>query len=73
MEETYVSNQNEGEGNRAADRRYRAGVRKTVESTSDEERAEQARDLSPEELREAQAAEKAGMEKAKEHSSKREI
>jgi hypothetical protein len=65
--------QNEGEGNRSADRRYREGVRKTVEETTDEERAEQARDLSPEELREAEAAERVGREKAKEHSSAREI
>jgi hypothetical protein len=33
----------QGEGNRAADRRYREGVRKTVESTTESERAKAAR------------------------------
>src|SRR5690606_25291082 len=40
---------NGGEGNREADRRYREGVRRTVDDTSEEERSEQARDLGAEE------------------------
>ena len=33
----------QGEGNKEADRRYREGVRETVKSTTEEERAEKAR------------------------------
>lgn len=55
----------EGEGNKSADRRYRKGVRETVESTSEEERAEEARDLSGKEREAAEKAEKTGKEKAK--------
>ncbi len=50
----------QGEGNRKADRRYRKGVRESVESTSESERERKARDLSEEELREAQGAEEKG-------------
>lgn len=46
-----------GEGNRKADQRYRKGVRETVESTDADERAEQARDISEKDLKEARAAE----------------
>ena len=46
-----------GEGNRKADQRYRNGVRETVDSTNADERAEQARDLSEKELKEAREAE----------------
>lgn len=49
-----------GEGNREADRRYREGVRETVEHTDEEERAEKARDLSGDELEEARRAEEKG-------------
>lgn len=46
-----------GEGNREADKRYRQGVRETVETTDADERAEQARDISDKDLNEARAAE----------------
>jgi hypothetical protein len=46
-----------GEGNREADRRYRQGMRETIESTDADERAEQARDISDKDLNEARAAE----------------
>lgn len=48
-----------GEGNREADKRYRHGVRETVERTDADERAEQARDISDKDLNEAKAAENA--------------
>jgi hypothetical protein len=49
-----------GEGNRKADRRYREGVRRTVDNTSESERENKARDLSDDELHEAQRAEEKG-------------
>ena len=49
-----------GEGNRKADRRYREGVKRTVETTSESERENKARDLSDDELHEAQRAEEKG-------------
>ncbi len=49
-----------GEGNRAADRRYRNGVRETVAEATHEERARKAERLSGEELDEAREAEQAG-------------
>lgn len=61
-----MQEKNQGEGNREADRRYREGVKETLKKTSPEERAERARDLTPEEEREAREAEKAG--KAKKRS-----
>jgi hypothetical protein len=54
-----------GEGNPDADRSYRKGVRETVEHTTEEERAERARDLSPEEERAAREAEERGKGKAR--------
>lgn len=54
-----------GEGNRQADQRYRKGVRETVESTSDKERAEQARELTDDELQKARKAEDKGRSRAK--------
>ncbi len=56
---------NQGEGNTEADRRYRRGVRETVKHTTAKERAEQARDLTPEEQREAERAETEGKSKAR--------
>ena len=44
-----MGEKNQGEGNREADRRYRRGVRETVQETTEEERARRARDLTPEE------------------------
>ncbi|HET6630352.1 MAG TPA: hypothetical protein VFG91_11310 [Woeseiaceae bacterium] len=49
-----------GEGNRKADRRYREGVRHTVEKTSESERERKARDVGEDELHEAQQAEEKG-------------
>jgi hypothetical protein len=68
-----MENKNQGEGNREADRRYRRGVRQTVEETSEEERARRARDLTPEEQEAARRAEEEG--KARKHpaSSDREV
>lgn len=64
---------NQGEGNRTADRRYREGVRETVRETTEEERAERARDLTPEELEAARRAEEVGKAKGRPASSEREI
>jgi hypothetical protein len=64
---------NQGEGNREADRRYRRGVRETVENTTAEERARRARELTPEEQEAARAAEEAGKAKKRPGSSEREI
>jgi len=58
--------QNVGEGNREADRRYRKRVRKTVARTTEEERARRARELSPEEREAAERAEEQGRSHAKE-------
>jgi hypothetical protein len=55
-----MGDDNQGEGNRDADRRYRKGVKKTVEQTTPEERAEEARDMTPEELEAAKRAETEG-------------
>jgi len=55
----------QGEGNKEADRRYRKGVRRTVEKTTAEERAEDARRMSRTEREEAEAAEKEGRSKAR--------
>ena len=56
-----------GEGNREADRRYREAVKSTTEESTELERAKRAREMSPEELREARKAEKEG--KARKRSS----
>ena len=68
-----MERKNQGEGNREADRRYRQGVRETVEETTEEERAQRARDLSPEEQEAARAAEEQGKAKKRPASSQREI
>lgn len=54
-----------GEGNREADRRYRKGVRETVDETSEKERAEKARKLDDEAREEARKAEKEGRSRAR--------
>lgn len=54
-----------GEGNREADRRYRKDVRDTVNKTSTEERAEAARNLKDDELRESRAAAKSAKSRAR--------
>jgi hypothetical protein len=66
-------NENQGEGNREADRRYRKGVRKTVEETTDEERAADARALTGAEREEALEAEEDAKKKARSPVSEREI
>ena len=68
-----MTDRNQGEGNRDADRRYRKGVRKTVEETTEEQRASEARELSDDELTAARDAERIGKEKARPASSDREI
>jgi hypothetical protein len=55
-----MTDKNQGEGNREADRRYRKGVQETVRETTEEEREENARDLSGDELEEAREAEERG-------------
>ena len=55
----------QGEGNREADRRYREGVRKTVEKTTPEERAEMADDMTAQELEEANKAAEKGRSPAR--------
>jgi len=54
-----------GEGNREADRRYRKGVKETVEKTSEEERSKKARDVSREDLKKARQAEEKGKSRAR--------
>lgn len=60
-----MSQRKPGEGNRAADRRYREGVRETVEKTSDKDRAEKARDVRKDELEDARRAEDKGRSRAR--------
>ena len=54
-----------GEGNPDADRRYRKGVRETIETTSAEQRRKQALDMSEEDKAAAEQAEAVGKSKAK--------
>lgn len=68
-----MEQKNQGEGNRDADRRYREGVRETVERTTPEERARRAREMTPAELEAARAAEKLAKAKQRPASSDREI
>lgn len=65
--------QNQGEGNREADRRYREGVQETVRNTTEEEREDQARELTGEEQEQARAAEQAAKKRRKPSAGKREI
>jgi hypothetical protein len=73
MERSAMERKNQGEGNREADRRYRRGVRETVEETTEEERARRARDLPPDEQEAARAAEEQAKAKKRPTSSEREI
>ena len=54
-----------GEGNREADRRYRKGVKETVENTSKDERGKKARNMSREDLDKARQAEEKGKSRAR--------
>ena len=69
--ENAMGAKNQGEGNGEADRRYRRGVRETVRETTEEERARDARDLTPEEQEEARHAEEQGKAKKRPASSER--
>jgi hypothetical protein len=60
-----MGDKNQGEGNRDADRRYREGVRKTVEETTPEERAAEAREMTAEEREAAARAEEEGKRHAR--------
>jgi hypothetical protein len=68
-----MAEKNQGEGNREADRRYRQGVRETVRETSEEERAEQARNMTPEEQEAARRAEQEGKDRKRSSPTQREI
>jgi hypothetical protein len=68
-----MEEKNQGEGNREADRRYRRGVRETVRETTEEERAESARDLTPDEQEAARRAEEEGKARKRPSQSEREI
>jgi hypothetical protein len=61
---TNEQSKNEGEGNRTADRKYREGVRRHVESGASEAAAEEAQDAlestEADELRKAEESAKAG-------------
>ena len=61
------SNQNQGEGNRSADRRYREATEKFVNSPRGREEIDAAGDVSPEEQREIEQAEREAKQRAKEH------
>jgi hypothetical protein len=61
----HKSEEMQGEGNKEADRRYRHGVKKTVDRTSEKERTERARNLSKEDAEAARAAESKGRAKAR--------
>jgi hypothetical protein len=60
-----MSNRNFGEGNKAADRRYRKSVRETVERTTADERADKARGLKGEDKEDARNAEEKAKSKAR--------
>lgn len=68
-----MEQKNQGEGNRDADRRYREGVRKTLENTTEAERAREARDLPDDEREPALEAEEAAKAKKRPSSGSREI
>jgi len=57
---------NQGEGNREADEKYRKGVRETVKNEDVEELAREARPVDAEEADELSDAEAEGRSKAKE-------
>lgn len=59
------TDKNEGEGNKTADRRYRQKTRNFVESGKVDDAAEEAANLSREELEESKRAEAEAREKKK--------
>jgi hypothetical protein len=58
---------NEGEGNRSADRRYREATEKFVNSPRGQEKIATAGEVSPEQQREIERAEREAKQRAKEH------
>lgn len=60
-----MSKDRKGEGNKEADRRYRQGVRKTVDETSSEERQRKARELPAKDKAEGRQAEERGKSRAR--------
>jgi hypothetical protein len=58
---------NQGEGNRSADRRYREATEKFVNSPRGREEIANAGEVSPEEQREIEQAEREAGQRAKEH------
>jgi hypothetical protein len=68
-----MAEKNQGEGNREADRRYRHGVEETVRETTEDERAEKARNMTPEEQEEARRAEQEGKARKRSKPQEREI
>jgi hypothetical protein len=58
---------NEGEGNRSADRRYREATEKFVNSPRGREQIGTAGNLTPEQQREIERAEQEAKQRAKEH------
>jgi hypothetical protein len=60
-----MAKEKSGEGTRAADRRYRKGVRETTERTTTSERADRARDLKGKDKQAARNAEQRGKAKAR--------
>jgi hypothetical protein len=71
--ESNMNEKNHGEGNRDADRRYRRGVQETVRETSEKERADRARDLTPAEQEEARRAEEEAKGRKRPAAAEREI
>lgn len=68
-----MNEKNQGEGNREADRRYRQGVEETVRETTEAERAEKARNMTPQEKEEARRAEQEGKARKRSEPTEREI
>jgi hypothetical protein len=62
---TMDKNRMQGEGNKEADRRYRKGVKETVDATTEEERERNARNLSGKDREAAEQAEAEGKSKAR--------
>jgi hypothetical protein len=62
-----TSGQNEGEGNKTADRNYREATRKFVESDRGQREIGKAGNVTPREEREIRQAEKDAGQRAKEH------
>jgi hypothetical protein len=64
---TGAGQENEGEGNRSADRRYREATKRFVDSPRGREAMHEAGNVTPEEAREIADAEQRAKQRAKEH------